>query len=134
MLDKFAVARALREIGTLLELEGENPFKVRAYENGARAVEALADDLARARRGGGASRRCPASARRSRRRSRELHRDRDGSSSSSGCARSTRPASSSCCSVPDLGPKKIAALHAALGIGDGRRARGGLPRAGACAT
>ena len=45
MLDKFAVARALREIGALLELEGENPFKVRAYENGARAVEGLAEDL-----------------------------------------------------------------------------------------
>ncbi len=45
MLDKFGVARALREIGALLELEGENPFKVRAYENGARAVEALAEDL-----------------------------------------------------------------------------------------
>jgi DNA polymerase (family 10) len=45
MLDKFAVARALREIGTLLELEGENPFKVRAYENGARAVEGITEDL-----------------------------------------------------------------------------------------
>jgi DNA polymerase (family 10) len=46
MLDKFGVARALREIGALLELEGENPFKVRAYENGARAVEGLPEDLA----------------------------------------------------------------------------------------
>ena len=53
MLDKFGVARALREIGALLEVEGENPFKVRAYENGARAVEGLADDLGRAGRAGG---------------------------------------------------------------------------------
>ncbi|HSN91884.1 MAG TPA: DNA polymerase/3'-5' exonuclease PolX [Anaeromyxobacteraceae bacterium] len=45
MLDKFAIARALREIGMLLELEGENPFKVRAYERGARAVEELSEDL-----------------------------------------------------------------------------------------
>lgn len=45
MLDKFAVARALREIGALLELEGENPFKVRAYETGARALEGLSQDL-----------------------------------------------------------------------------------------
>ena len=45
MLDKFAIARALREIGMLLELEGENPFKVRAYDRGARAVEELAEDL-----------------------------------------------------------------------------------------
>lgn len=28
-----------------MELEGENPFKVRAYENGARALEALEEDL-----------------------------------------------------------------------------------------
>jgi DNA polymerase (family 10) len=46
MLDKFGIARALREIGMLLELEGENPFKVRAYENGARALEGLSEDLA----------------------------------------------------------------------------------------
>ena len=45
MLDKFAVARALREIGSLLELEGENPFKVRAYETGARALEGLAQEI-----------------------------------------------------------------------------------------
>jgi DNA polymerase (family 10) len=45
MLDKFAIAHALREIGMLLELEGENPFKVRAYERGARAVEELSEDL-----------------------------------------------------------------------------------------
>ena len=42
MLDRYGVARALREIGSLLELEGQNPFKVRAYETGARALEGLA--------------------------------------------------------------------------------------------
>ena len=47
MLDKFAIAAALRQIGTLLELKGENPFKVRAYENGARALEGIAEDLGR---------------------------------------------------------------------------------------
>ncbi len=46
MLDKFAIASALREIGILLELKGENPYKARAYENGAAAVEAIAEDLA----------------------------------------------------------------------------------------
>lgn len=45
MVDKVGIARALREIGALLELEGENPFKVRAYENGARALEGLEEDL-----------------------------------------------------------------------------------------
>src|SRR5512136_1557368 len=46
MQDKAEVAGALREIGALLELDGENPFKVRAYENGARALEALQEELA----------------------------------------------------------------------------------------
>ncbi len=45
-LDKFAVARALREMGTLLQLKGENTFKVRAYENGANAIERLSEELA----------------------------------------------------------------------------------------
>jgi len=38
------IARVLREVATLLELEGENPFRVRAYENAARAVEGLAEE------------------------------------------------------------------------------------------
>jgi DNA polymerase (family 10) len=45
MPGKEEIARALREIGALLELDGENPFKVRAYENGARALEALQEEL-----------------------------------------------------------------------------------------
>jgi DNA polymerase (family 10) len=40
---KNEIADVLNEIGTLLELKGENPFKVRAYQTGARAVEALED-------------------------------------------------------------------------------------------
>ena len=42
-MDKRDVARALQEIATLLELKGENHFKVRAYENAARAVEGAED-------------------------------------------------------------------------------------------
>lgn len=34
-----------RELGTLLEIMGENPFKSRAYENAARIIEKLQDDL-----------------------------------------------------------------------------------------
>jgi DNA polymerase (family 10) len=43
--DRFAVAAALREIALLLEVKGGNPYRARAYERGARAVEALAADL-----------------------------------------------------------------------------------------
>ena len=45
MADKFEVARALREIALLLEADGANPFKIRAYERGARAVEVLREDV-----------------------------------------------------------------------------------------
>jgi DNA polymerase (family 10) len=34
-LDNAAIARVLREIADLLEIKGENPFKIRAYRNGA---------------------------------------------------------------------------------------------------
>jgi DNA polymerase (family 10) len=44
-MDRFEIAARLREIGALLELQGGNPFKARAYERGARALEAFAGDL-----------------------------------------------------------------------------------------
>ena len=44
-MDKSHIAAILEEIGTLLELTGENPFKIRAYHNGARALTTLEDDL-----------------------------------------------------------------------------------------
>jgi DNA polymerase (family 10) len=39
------VIDVLERIALLLELQGENPFKIRAYHNGARALEMLEDDL-----------------------------------------------------------------------------------------
>jgi DNA polymerase (family 10) len=44
-MDKDQVASVLAEIGTLLELQGENPFRVNAYLNGARAVQQMEEDL-----------------------------------------------------------------------------------------
>ena len=46
-MDKDQVAEVLLEIGVLLELKGENPFKTRAYAAGARALEALTEPLER---------------------------------------------------------------------------------------
>src|SRR6185312_12331214 len=46
-MDKDQVAEILNSIGTLLELKGENPFKTRAYFNGARAIEATSEPLAK---------------------------------------------------------------------------------------
>ncbi len=45
-MDRKEVARVLSEIATLLELNGESPFKSRAYVNAARTIEGLEGDLA----------------------------------------------------------------------------------------
>jgi DNA polymerase (family 10) len=42
-MTKNDIADVLNEIGTLLELKGENPFKVRAYHSGARVLEGIED-------------------------------------------------------------------------------------------
>lgn len=43
-MNKAEIAAVLNDIATLLELKGENPFKVRAYTSGARIVESLSEE------------------------------------------------------------------------------------------
>src|SRR5437899_2011848 len=45
--DRLMIARALREMATLLEVTGREPFRARAYTRGAEALERLDADLAR---------------------------------------------------------------------------------------
>lgn len=45
-MDALRVAQVLDEMGTLLELRGENPFRCRAYRNAAQALKGLSGDLA----------------------------------------------------------------------------------------
>ena len=44
-MDKHQLAQIFNEIGLLLELKGENPFKTRAYYNAARTIENMTSDL-----------------------------------------------------------------------------------------
>ena len=44
-MDKRAIAKVLEEIGLLLELKGENPFKSNAYYSAARTIESLTEDV-----------------------------------------------------------------------------------------
>jgi len=44
-MDKSEVIEILEEIALLLELQGENPFKIRAYDNAARTLEGLTEDF-----------------------------------------------------------------------------------------
>ncbi len=45
-MDKDQVAGILDELGTLLELQGENPFRCQAYHNASRAIRQMSADLA----------------------------------------------------------------------------------------
>ena len=46
-MDNLAVARVLAEIGDLLEIKNENPFKIRAYRNAAETIVHLGTPIAR---------------------------------------------------------------------------------------
>ena len=44
-MDSSTIARVLDQMGTLLEVRGENPFRCRAYHNAAQALKGLPSDL-----------------------------------------------------------------------------------------
>ncbi len=116
-MTKNEIADVLSEIATLLELKGENPFKVRAYQSGARALEAIeeaelaqliADDELQSVKGIGEALGQKIG---------ELHR--------SGrleffekLKASIEPGLIEMLQIPGLGPKKILALRGQLGITD----------------
>jgi DNA polymerase (family 10) len=114
MLDKFGIARALREIGALLELEGENPFKVRAYENGARAVEGLDEDVG-ALAAAGRLTDLPGIGEALAKKIADLQRT--GTTELLDRLRERHPPGTlELLEVPELGPRKAAVLQAALGV------------------
>ena len=51
-MDKHAIALVLDEIGTLLDLHGENSFKARAFQAAARAIESSESDVTKLARAG----------------------------------------------------------------------------------
>jgi DNA polymerase (family X) len=114
MLDKFEIARALREIAALLELAGENPFKIRAYVNGARALEDLTDDLP-ALVAAGRLRELDGVGEALAKKIEVLHLT--GRLELLEKLRAAHPPGLiALAQIPDVGPKKAAALHAALGV------------------
>ncbi len=114
-MTKNEIADVLTQIGTLLELKGENPFKVRAYVAGARALEAIeegelakliAEDRLQTVKGIG-----------------EALAQKIGELHATGklgffdkLQASIEPGLVAMLDVPGLGPKKIRALHDKLGI------------------
>src|SRR5688572_14239063 len=45
-MDNLSIARVLHEIADILEIKGDNTFRIRSYRMGAESVQALAHDLA----------------------------------------------------------------------------------------
>ena len=44
-MDKKDIIEVLERIGTMMEIKGENPFKIRAYFSGARTLQTMQEDL-----------------------------------------------------------------------------------------
>jgi DNA polymerase (family 10) len=115
IMTKNEIADVLTQIGTLLELKGENPFKVRAYGAGARALEAIeeselatliAEDRLQSVKGIG-----------------EALAQKIGELHTTGrlaffdkLQASIEPGLVAMLEIPGLGPKKIRALHDKLGL------------------
>jgi len=114
MTDRAAVADSLEEIGLLLELLGENPFKTRAYANAARVLRGLDTDLGelvRTRRLGDLKGFGPALV--------EIFSTlvRTGELSYlTGLRKQVPPGLLEWLAIPGLGPKKARMLHLTLGI------------------
>lgn len=47
-METARIARIIDEMGTLLEVRGENPFRCRAYHNAAQALKGMPGDLSEA--------------------------------------------------------------------------------------
>ncbi len=113
-MDKHVIAAVLTEIGTLMELRGENPFRARAFYGAARVIEGLTGDIAELVRTGALAKIKgigPATAEVAR----ELvetgistvHRE---------LREATPPGLFEVLEVPGLGAKRIHTLHKELGI------------------
>ena len=114
-MTKQEIAETLEEIATLVELKGENPFKVRAYQAGARVVESMEEsELARAVAAGELEK-VKGIGQALAEKITELH--------TTGrlefyekLQASIEPGLREILEIPGLGPKKIRALHDRLGI------------------
>jgi DNA polymerase (family 10) len=116
-MTKNEIADVLNEIGVLLELKGENPFKIRAYQTGARALEAIEEaELSRLIRDGGLGD-IKGFGEALVQKITELHTT-GRLEFHEKLKASIEPGLVEMLQIPGLGPKKIRALHDKLGIAD----------------
>jgi DNA polymerase (family 10) len=113
-MNRDQVADILVEIGTLLELKGENPFKVRAYSNAARSLQTLAEPLEKMVREGRLGE-IPGIGEALQQKITELVTT-GRLAYYEELKNSIAPGLVAMLEIPGLGPKKIQALHRELGI------------------
>ncbi|MFI5337804.1 MAG: DNA polymerase/3'-5' exonuclease PolX [Opitutales bacterium] len=115
VVDKARIAQVLTEISTLLELQGENPFKIRAYQTGARVVESFGEEELAQRIAAGTLDEVKGIGEALSQKITELHTT--GRLGFHEKLRDSIPAGLvEMLEVPGLGPKKIRVLHDKLGI------------------
>lgn len=110
------VAAVFDEIADLLEIRGENPFRVRAYRNAARTVRSLGRDVAGLVAAGEDLTRLPGIGRDLAGKIREIV-ETGTSATLAALRREFPPGLGALLRLPGLGPKRVAALHRELGIG-----------------
>ncbi len=114
-MKKTEIAAVLTEIGTLMELKGENPFKIRAYLSGARIVESLPETELVERIGAETLQEVKGIGEALAQKITELHTT--GKLEFLETLRaSVPPGLMEIMSIPGVGPKKVKALHDQLGI------------------
>ncbi|MBA3515910.1 MAG: PHP domain-containing protein [Pyrinomonadaceae bacterium] len=114
-LDKFAIAAALQEISSLLELKGGvSRFKARAYQTGARAIAAVAGDIGKLIQDNSLTS-IPGIGNALASQIKQLHLTRS-SSVLEGLRKEFPPGIIELSGLPGLSPAKIARLHEALGV------------------
>ncbi len=113
-VDRYIAALVLDDIGTLLELNGADPFRAGAFHAAARALERAEAELEQLV-GSGALRRLPGVGATSARVVEELLRT-GGSTLHAELRERTPPGMVEMLAVPGLGPRRIHLLHEALDI------------------
>jgi DNA polymerase (family 10) len=114
-MTKAEIAAVLTDIASLLELQGENPFKIRAYQTGARAIEALSADELKQRIAAGTLEEVKGIGEALAQKITEL--EQTGKLGYYEKLRaSVAPGLTEMVSIAGMGPKKVKALHDKLGI------------------
>ena len=114
-MNKTEIAAVLTDIGTLLELKGENPFKIRAYQSGSRLLESLGEEEIAQRVAAGTLEEVKGIGEALAQKISELHRT--GRLEFYENLRTSVPAGLvEMLSIPGLGAKKVRALQEKLGV------------------